>query len=161
MGVKRVAARALGLDFGGVLASSAGQDLRRIAASDPMSVPLVPGALQAVSELLQLFDGRVWVISKASPATGEWTRAWLAAHGFLGGQMLAAERIEIVQERIGKRERCLAHGITHFVDDGVKNLRVLRGRVDWLCLFGEHPNEPRDGPWHHADDWSVAMRLIR
>ena len=90
----------------------------------------------------------------------DWTRRWLERHRFYDNTRLERDHVEFVTERGGKRDQCLIHGITYFVDDQLRNLDVLRGAVDWLYLFGGE--SPSEGPEHVsvARDWDEAWQAI-
>ena len=152
---------ALGLDFGGVIAAPTRGGAHHVAELDPRHVAPVPGAEQALAELLELFRGRVWLISKASQVTRDWTSTWLDIHGFYDVRRMQRDHVEFVAEPHEKREHCLIHGITHFVDDQLCNLELLRGAVDWLCLFGAEASAESDSFALRALGWDAALRLIR
>lgn len=151
---------ALGLDFGGVIVEPTGDDVPRVAQSDPRRVAPVPGVETAVRELVQLFEGRVWLVSKGAKSTCDWARRWLDSHRFHESTCLRRDHVEFVADRAGKRARCLIHGITHFVDDRAENLTLLRGAVDWLLLFGVETVADHDSGVCPAPNWAAARQLI-
>ena len=152
---------AIGVDFGGVVACRPEACAHHVTELDPSLVPPISGSEQALVELLRLFGGRVWLISKASKPTQDWTRRWLKTHGFFGLGRLQREQVVFVGQSREKRDECLIHGITHFVDDQLGNLDLLRGAVDWLCLFGAESSAEDDSPVLRVRGWESALRLVR
>jgi len=97
----------------------------------------LPGAIQNIRNLCGVFGGNVWIVSKASPATEERSRAWLKGIDFFMKTGLPAGNVAFVRERADKLTVCREHCITHFVDDQIRNLTLLDASVPHLYLFGE------------------------
>jgi hypothetical protein len=127
----------LGVDFGGVIVEAAAADTSRLPCGGYSPVRPVSGATAALAEMARLFEGRVWVISKASPGTERWTGSWLASHAFYEATRIPVEHVLFVRESSGKRDACERIGIIHYVDDRLKILRLLTGAVEHLYLFGD------------------------
>ena len=127
----------LGVDFGGVIVEAAAADTSRLPSGGYSPVRPVRGAMAALAEMGRLFDGRVWVISKASPGTERWTRSWLGSHAFYATTGIPVGHVLFVRESGGKRDVCERIGITHYVDDRLKTLRLLTGAVEHMYLFGD------------------------
>ena len=129
----------LGVDFGGVIVEAAAADTSRLRSGGYSPVRPVGGAMAVLAEMGRLFDGRVWVISKASHGTERWTRSWLASHAFYAVTGIPVGHVLFVRESSGKRDVCERIGITHYVDDRLKTLRLLTGAVEHLYLFRSSP----------------------
>ena len=125
----------LGLDVGGVLVDrvAEGSDTSFFGGR-PMDTPAVPGALEALPRLLELFDHRVHIVSKAGPKISELTRRWLEVRGAAGGDGIPAGNVHFVRKRPDKHEVCERLGVTHFVDDRLDVLEHLT-TVDRRYLF--------------------------
>ena len=151
----------LGLDFGGVIAPAAGATGRVSAVSVEKLQPM-EGASDGIRKLSSAFEGRIWLISKASPDTESWTRAWLRHHGLVGSGGIPVENLVFVRDRSAKRDECRLRGITHFVDDRPDNLELLRGTVAGLYLFAAAGSRLADVVGlTQVSDWSALLRLLR
>ena len=97
----------LGLDIGGVLVDrvAEGEDTSFFG-SRPMETPAVLGAFEAVAELVELFEGRVHIVSKAGPRIASLSRAWLSVNGLVGEGMIAPEKVHFVGKRWDKAPVC-------------------------------------------------------
>jgi hypothetical protein len=156
----------LGIDIGGVLVDRVAEGSDTSFFGDrPMETPMTDGSLDAVRDLVGLFEGRVYIVSKAGPKIAELSRRWLGRHEFTGPSMIPIEHISFVRKRPEKHEVCEQLGITHFVDDRLDVLEHLRS-VDRRYLFtgGLGSNEqPRSIPDAvvHVDSWSRLTALLR
>lgn len=139
----------LGLDIGGVLVDrvAEGQDTSFFG-SEPMATPMVPGSLEAVLELVQMFDHRVHIVSKAGPKIAALSRQWMGKLGFTGDGAIPMGNVHFVRKRHEKAPVSSRLGITHFVDDRADVHSHLTD-VDYRYLFtgglGSH-EPPRDVP---------------
>lgn len=86
--------------------------------------------------LVERFEGRVWLVSKAGPRVQEKTRHWLRHHRFFERTGIAPENLRFCLERPQKAEHCKELGITHFIDDRPDVLDHLEGVVRHRFLFG-------------------------
>jgi hypothetical protein len=125
----------VGFDLGGVIVGAV-DGSEGVAVRELGEVPPVEGAVAGVRQLSSIFDGRIWIVSKASTDTEAWSRACLHSQGLVGPGVVPVEHLVFVSERIAKRAACEARGITDFVDDKPDNLISLRGVVDRLYQFG-------------------------
>ena len=148
----------LGIDFGGVIAEQMLGDVAHPAAQCLAVVAPVANAFEVIGEMDNLLDGRVWIVSKAGPATESATREWLHGHGFAEHTGVPWERVLFVRERDGKLAKCQELRITHFIDDQLKNLEILRPAVEHLFLFGRCP---ANATVVAAADWIEMGRLLR
>ena len=126
----------LGIDFGAVIAERAFGDEVHPAELPPACIDPVPNAFNTIAEMNELLRGRVWIVSKSAPATKSTARAWLKYHHFSETTGVGPRQVHFVRDRSGKLEKCRELGITHFVDDRLKNLEVLVGHIEHLYLFG-------------------------
>lgn len=132
----------LGLDFGRVLVGSAPVDSADDTSfvggtvADALATPPCPGMFEVVPLLVERFDGRVWVVSKARAATEQKTRLWLEHHRFFERTGIAPDNVRFCTRRHEKAIHCRTLGITHFVDDRLDVLGHLEGIVERRYLFG-------------------------
>ena len=149
---------ALGVDFGGVIVRPSEGEGGHPSARDPGAADEIDGAIVALSEAACLFDDRLWIVSKTSPPTEEWSRRWLFQHDFVERTGVPLERVRFVREREGKLDVCKELRITHFIDDFIGNLEILRSAVPYLYLFGCGDTE--DGV-EGVRDWPEALVAMR
>lgn len=108
----------LGLDVGGVLVDRVAEGSDTSFFGDrPMDTPPVPGALEAVDRLVEVFSHRVHIVSKAGPKISALTRRWLGEQGLTSARAIAPGNVHFVRKRPAKAPICEQLGITHFVDD--------------------------------------------
>lgn len=124
-----------------------------------LATPEIPGAVDAVADLVAAFGGRVWLVSKCGPRVQARTLRWLDGHDFYVRTGLPRDHVRFCRARADKRLHCQELGLTHFVDDRVEVHEAIRGTVDHQYLFG-----PRAGPTpsyvRHVGTWAEAGRLI-
>src|SRR5262245_2964187 len=82
-----------------------------------LRTPEMPGALEAITRLVTLFEGRVWLVSKCGPKVQERTMRWLASKDFYRRTGITAGQVRFCRKREEKRIHCVQLGLTHFVDD--------------------------------------------
>lgn len=108
--------RSLGIDFGGVVVPrfQVDGDLTEL-----LNGTLQPrtDAFRVLHKWNQVLEGRVWLVSKASPATRRAMQAWLVHNGFEWHTGIDQSRWIFVPDREGKRAACEQHQIGVFVDD--------------------------------------------
>jgi hypothetical protein len=137
----------LGVDFGRVIndASShpSGDDTSFLTGGEEavLATPAMTGAFDSLARLAELFDRRVWIVSKAGPRIQANTERWLAHHRFFAMTSIPPHQVRFVRRRADKAVVCAELGITHFVDDRAEVLEALFGTVSHLYLFGPqtHP----------------------
>jgi hypothetical protein len=158
----------LGIDFGGVIVTQdmpeTGEDTAFVA-SDPdgylLQMP-VTDCVETIKELVDIFAGRVWIVSKAGARMEDRTRRWLDYHNFCEKTGLLTQHIRFCRERLQKRDICLEAGITHFVDDRVHVMQILQGAVKHLYLFcPEAKRSGRSKHWRVVSGWTDAIAAIR
>ena len=99
--------------------------------------------------LEKLFEGRLWLVSKAGPSVQKKTLAWFEHHDVYTATGLDPSRIRFCRERHEKVGHCQELGITHFIDDRRDVLGHLRGHVEHLFLFGDQKRP--------APNWTVPL----
>ncbi len=154
----------LGVDIGGVLIDRAeeGGDTSFFG-SRPMETPIVDGALEALARLVEAFEGRVCIVSKAGPRIQELSRRWLVNQG-IAPALISWDKVHFVSKRADKGPVCEQLGITSFIDDNVGVLNYLT-TVRRLILFsgGTPPDRyPKQVPKSMtlARSWPEATRII-
>ncbi len=153
----------LGIDFGGVIVPmvdrTSGEDTQF---SDRfLATPPQPHAVQRIRALVAAFEGRVWTVSKAGARTEALTRQWLTAQSFFGQTGLDEGNLRFCRERSDKLPICSELGITHFVDDRIHIMQILRGAVDNLYLFGDRSQNQGARRWTTlVEDWVEAYGEI-
>jgi hypothetical protein len=153
-----------GIDFGGVIVRSRrwhrGEDTD-LAGSDGEDAAR-EGVFRAVREIVSVCEGRVWIVSKAGPRMQARSLAWLEAVDFYARTNLDPEKVRFCRERTEKEGICRELGITHFVDDRIHVMQILRHAVPHLYLFGERGEERSCPPWAtFVTAWDEVVRRLR
>jgi hypothetical protein len=124
-----------------------------------LRTPEVPDAVASIAALVELFAGRVWLVSKCGPRTQQRTLIWLQGHDFYDRTGIDPGHVRFCRERADKRIHCAELAITHFVDDRVGVHEAIRDVVEHQYLFG-----PQSGPvpayTTHVLSWPEVRRLI-
>lgn len=156
----------LGIDIGRVLIAPDAPDGRADTSfiggtlADALATPPYPGMFEVVPHLVQQFEGRVWLVSKAGPWVQEKTRHWLRHHRFFERTGIPSDNLRFCLERSQKAGHCAALGITHFIDDRGDVLEHLGGVVQHRFLFGPQrkPSVPRGAV--PVIDWPAAAEAV-
>ncbi len=155
----------LGIDIGRVIingpAHPGGGDTAFFTGDEAtlLSTPQVPDSFAAIAQLVGLFAGRVWLVSKCGPTVQARTLRWLAGHDFYQRTGVLPEHLRFCRERAQKRGHCLDLGLTHFVDDHPEVHAAIRGTVTYQYFFGPQ-RQPVPEYGVAAPDWLTATRLI-
>lgn len=156
----------LGIDIGGVLVDRVAEgDDTSFFGGRPMETPAVAGALEAIPELLDLFEHRVHIVSKAGPKISELSRQWLGLRGAVGPNGLSPANVHFVRKRPEKAPICKRLGITHFIDDRLDvlgHLTMVPCRILFIGGLGENPvpiGIPADV--HVTSTWTEICDLLR
>lgn len=148
----------LGVDFGRVIQGAA---LRAGAADtvflsggldEALRTPPNPNAFDVLPRLVQLFEGRAWVISKCGERIEQRTRQWLDHHDFYDRTGISRDNLRFCRKRADKAGHCADLGITHMIDDRIDVHHALRGLVPHLFLFGVQ-SEPAPDWVHQVPAW--------
>lgn len=124
-----------------------------------LATPEMPGAFAALSDLVRMFDGRVWLVSKCGARVQDRTLRWLAAHKIYARTGLRPDQVVFCRARPDKRVHCLDLGLTHFVDDHPEVHAALEGAVRHQYFFGPQ-RRPVPAYGRHAPTWAEASSLI-
>lgn len=101
----------------------------------------VPGALSAVSDLVALFQGEVWLISKCGEEIAQWVRKRLEVHRFFKQTGLDPEHLMFCRTHEEKARVAERKGIDIHMDDSPTVIDAMRDRVAVRILF--NPDEDR------------------
>ena len=154
----------VGIDFGGVVVRNQklvrGEDTGLADFHTPKVAQ--PGVFDAIREVVSICDGQVWIVSKAGSRMQERTRAWLRTVDFYSRTGLDIEHLRFCQEREEKGTICLELGVSHFVDDHVHVMQILRHTVPHLYFFREQGGEKFCPPWATlVSNWNEVVNLLR
>ena len=158
----------LGIDVGRVLISAEAEGTKGDTSfiggtlEHALATPPYEGMFEAVPELVKLFGGQVWLVSKARSRVQEKTLAWLLRHRFYERTGIPQGNVRFCIERHQKADHCRELGLTHFIDDRTDVLHHLEGIVPNLFLFGPQKigTVIRHGVIPTVD-WDVALRKVR
>jgi hypothetical protein len=157
----------LGIDIGRVLISpdpaGTGGDTSFIGGSiqDALNTPPYDGMFDAVPKLVELFDGKVWLVSKARTRVQEKTRLWLQHHRFFERTGIQPANLRFCLERPQKADHCRELGITHFIDDRLDVLDCLRDVVTHRFLFGPQKTASFPPGVVHLHGWGEAVEQVK
>lgn len=166
MKTKRNNPAVLGIDIGRVIIGAADMqgkaDTVFLDGDDnaAMSTPASPGAFEVITELVEAFDRKVWLVSKCGPRIQARSRRWLKRHNFFERTGVRPDRLRFCHKRHEKLGHCLDIGATHFVDDRVDVLKHLREDVPHLFLFGTQKKTPPAWATHVAHWEAVRHELL-
>lgn len=157
----------LGIDFGGVIVPAANfgaLEKSSILHPDPevaLKTGPLPGAIESVGQLVAALEGRVWIVSKAFPRTEARTLQWMSHWNFFGATGMCPDQVRFCRERGRKRDHCKELGITHFIDDRLDIMQILKGQVDHLFLFGPKRGDISvSGRFTPVAGWAEACHAI-
>lgn len=117
-----------------------------------LATPEMEGSFDAIAELVDRFDGRVWLVSKCGPRVRDRTGRWLEAHRFFERTGVSSSNTRFCRKRSEKRQHCLDLGLTHFVDDHPEVHEAVRGAVEHQFFFGPQ-RKPVPGYGVHVPTW--------
>lgn len=152
----------LGIDIGRVIIDSPPGEDTAFFHGDHATVlrtPGVPGAFEAITRLVELFDGRAWLVSKCGPRIQQRSLDWLRHHRFFELTGIAEGNVRFCLRRPDKAIHCAELQITHFVDDTADVHEALRGLVPNRYLFGPQRSTPAG--LVHTPDWPSTEAAIR
>jgi len=119
----------LGVDVGGVIIdrdSSLWQSWLFCQSGRYLEVPPVADAFRGLAQLNRRFGGRVFIISKCDPKTAARTQEWFRHFLFYEETGLDPKQTCFAPDLAGKTKHCVRLGVTHFIDNRIKFLRLLR-----------------------------------
>ena len=136
-----------GIDFGGVIVKSRARNRdTTLRAREGVEVAQ-RGVFPAIRKIVSISDGRVWIVSKADSRMEARTCAWLESVDFFSRTGLSADHLRFCRERHEKEPICRELQITHFVDDRIHIMQILRHTVKNLYLFGDRGEKTICPPW--------------
>lgn len=156
----------LGIDIGRVIIGGGdgpGADTQFLDGNEQraMSTPAIEGSFATIAELLRVFEGRVWLVSKAGARVQDRTRRWLDANGFYTTTGVSRTHLRFCRERPQKADHARELALTHFIDDRLDVLQALRGTVERLLLFGPQRRPVAAAHWlTPALSWRAAHALL-
>ena len=153
----------VGVDFGGVIATSCVDGPHTRTGVAHSSRPLIArdGVYEALSKVVAACAGNVWIVSKAGPGMQAKTLSWFEAEDFFSRSGMSANQVRFCPRREDKAQICRDLGITHFVDDRIHIMQILRNVVPHLYLFGEPGDEKQCPPWAtFVQDWQQVAELL-
>jgi hypothetical protein len=156
----------LGIDIGRVIIDGsghpAGGDTTFFTGDDAalLATPEMAGAVASIASLVELFDGRVWLVSKCGPRVQKRTLRWLEGHHFHERTGVAGDHVRFCRARAEKRYHCEELDLTHFIDDRPDVHAAIRGVVDHQYLFGPQSGAMPDYAIA-APTWPAVEALIR
>lgn len=156
----------LGIDIGRVIiAPDTGDNADTSFIGGPLAAALAtppyPGMFDVLPELVQLFGGRAWLVSKCGPAVQEKTRRWLEHHAFYQRSGIPADHVRFCLQRPQKADHCRELGITHFIDDRSDVLQHLTGIVPRRYLFGPQRASTALAGVTPCIDWPTTLQRVR
>lgn len=133
----------LGIDVGGVLVPhQSGRTDTSFFGARPLETPAVEGALDGLRQLVELFDGRVAVVSKAGSRMAELTTRWMWSNEVFGKTGLDPNALHFVRTRPDKGPICFSLGVTHFIDDRLDVLEALPSVASRYLFTGGRAGAP-------------------
>jgi hypothetical protein len=153
----------VGIDFGGVIATSSADYSHGRTGIAHSSTPLIArdGVYEALHDVVAAYAGKVWIVSKAGPGMQAKTLHWFETEGFFARTGLSANQVRFCPRREDKAQICRDLGVTHFVDDRIHIMQILRDVVPHLYLFGEPGGEKQCPPWAtFVQDWRRVAALL-
>ena len=124
-----------------------------------LATPEMEGSFETIRRLVDLFEGRVWLISKCGPRVQARTERWLDGHDFYDRTLVPRDHVRFCRTRADKRVHCEELGITHFVDDHPEVHTAIRGVVEHRYYFGPQ-GQPVPSDARHAPTWADVERLV-
>ena len=153
----------LGIDFGGViipLAKRKGREDTQFEDSFLLSPPQ-SHAFDKIQSLVKVFGGKVWIVSKAGERIENLTRIWMAKYNFFLYTGMAQENLYFCRSRIEKQPICERLRITHFIDDRIHIMQILKGTVPYLFLFGNKEQNRSERKWTVlVENWNEAHNAV-
>jgi hypothetical protein len=155
----------LGLDFGrvihgGPLSGGTDSDFLHGPLAAALASTAVPDMWETVPALVDLFDGRVWIVSKCGGNIERRTLAWLRHHRFYDRTGVPEGNVRFCRQRPEKARHAAELGLTHFVDDRADVLAHLDGLVAHRYLFG--PQDAAAAPGVTATlTWPDLLTAVR
>lgn len=158
----------LGVDIGGVIIDRQFKDgnTSSFSITNYFNAQPIVGAFEALRQLVEMFEGKVYLVSSCTESVEESTIAWFQHYDFFNQTGITRSNLHFCRRRLLKAPICEKVGVTHFVDDRVTVLRSLT-TVKHLFLFGsQHEDDLRHAPPKQNNlkvisSWSMGPEIIR
>ena len=155
----------IGIDIGRVIITPgddcADTSFLRGTIRDALNTKPYPGSFATIRKLVNVYNGRVWLVSKAGSRTQEKTLLWLEHHNFYQSTGIDRQHVRFCRQRHEKADHCRELGITHFIDDRIQVLKHLRYLVPNLFLFGAQKSGFIYPHWvTRTDDWQDVREIF-
>jgi hypothetical protein len=124
-----------------------------------LRTPAVADVFDVLPRLVELFEGRVWLVSKCGERVEGRTRLWLAHHDVAGRTGIPVDNVRFCRRRPEKAIHCAELSITHFVDDRADVHQALDGVVAHRYLFGPQ-RDPAPAGVRPTLTWPEVERAI-
>lgn len=128
-----------------------------------LRTPPVADVFDVLPRLVQLFDHRVWLVSKCGVRVQQRTLAWLEHHDFYERTGIDSAAVRFCLTRPEKADHAKELGLTDFIDDRADVHQALDGVVDRCYLFGPQRQGGADWmistPTWAAVEAAIAQRL--
>lgn len=156
----------VGIDIGGVIIDRVNDGTDTSFFGDNfLATTAVPGAFEAIEQIVTKYGGRVWIVSKCGPKVQARSREWLNHHGFWERTGIDPDQIRFCLRREDKAPICRELGLTAFIDDRPDVLIPMRGIVTQRILFNPRPEDlgSRHGNFDgilRVRNWDDVLRFI-
>ncbi len=158
----------LGIDIGRVIMAPTDTDGRADTSflsgghDAAMRTPPSEGAFACIRELVEIFEGRIWLVSKCGDRIQKRSKDWLRFQDFYRQTGVPRTHLRFCKRRQDKRIHANQLKLTHFIDDRIDVLRHLRGRVQYMYLFGNQKPGAAIPDWVRPTlDWAAVMGELR
>jgi hypothetical protein len=139
----------IGIDFGGVIVRHQDPAQRNEGVVEPCEPEELAheGLFERLPGIVSSCAGQVWIVSKAGPAVQRMTIDWLESVKFYSRTGLRPDHVRFCRLRQEKETICRELALSHFVDDRVHVMQILRYTVPHQYLFGGSGDERYCPPW--------------
>lgn len=159
---------ALGIDIGRVIINGDNKSkndtsfIQENTMEKIVETPAMAGCFKAIEELVNIFEKRVWLVSKAYPNTQRKTIAWLEANKFFERTGINPDNLVFCLERPQKAEYCREFSLTHFIDDRLDVLNYVSSEANQCFLFGQQKGDVKIPSWvQWGSNWPETLRLVK
>lgn len=156
----------LGVDVGGVLVPhQSGRTDTSFFGTRPLETPAVDGAIDGLRQLVELFDRRVAIVSKAGSRISQLTSRWMWSNDLFGKTGLDPGALHFVRTRPDKGPVCFSLGVTHFIDDRLDVLEALPSVANRYLFTGGRACSPAPAQvpkrFVVVDSWPALVARLR
>jgi len=101
-----------------------------------LRTPPMAGVFGVLPRLVDLFEHRVWLVSKCGDRVQQRTLAWLEHHDFYERTGITPTSVRFCRTRPEKADHAAELRLTDFIDDRADVHEALKGIVERCYLFG-------------------------